>query len=50
MKNKYKFDKKFIIEISIYEIININESIKNKKFEGVSEEILKKKIFNIKFK
>ena len=39
MKNKYKFNKKFIIEISIYKIININESIKNKKFKDVSEKI-----------
>ena len=31
----------------IYEIININESIKNNKFEGVNKEISKKKRFLI---
>ena len=28
-----------VIEISIYEIIDMNESIKDKEFEGVSEKI-----------
>ena len=41
---------KFIIEVSIYKIIDINKSIKNKKFESVNKEISKKKAFNIKFK
>ena len=43
MKNKYKFNKKFIIEVSIYEIIDMNKSIKNKEFEGVNNKILKEK-------
>ena len=43
MKNKYKFNKRFIIEVLIYEIININESIKNKEFKGVNEKKLKEK-------
>ena len=51
MKNKYKFNENFIFEISIYEIININKSIKDKKFKSVNKEILKKKkAFNTKFK
>ena len=45
MKNKYRFNIRFIIEVSIYEIIDINELIKNKKFEGVNEGISKKKDF-----
>ena len=43
MKNKYRFDVRFIIEVSIYKIIDINESIKNKEFEDISEEIPKGK-------
>ena len=34
---------KFITEISIYKIIDINESIKNKEFKDVSEGISKEK-------
>ena len=41
---------RFIIEISIYEIIDINESIENKEFEGVNEKVPKKRVFDIKFR
>ena len=41
---------KFIIEVSIYEIININKSIEDKEFEDVNKKISKKRVFNIKFK
>ena len=34
---------KSVIEVSIYEITDINKSIKNKEFEGVNEEISKKR-------
>ena len=47
MKDKYRLKKKFIIEISIYEIIDINESIKDKEFEVVNKEILKERGFLI---
>ena len=50
MKNKYRFNIRFIIEVSIYEIIDINESIKNlkdKKFKGVNKGILKESGFLI---
>ena len=47
MKDKYRFNIKFIIEILIYEVININESIKNKKFENINKEISEKKRFLI---
>ena len=36
---------KFITEISIYEVINTNKLIKNKKFEGVNEGIPKERKF-----
>ena len=36
---------KFIIEISICEIIDINESLKNKEFKSVNKGILKRKFF-----
>ena len=54
MKDKYRLNIRFIIEVIIYEITDINESIKNiknEKFEGVNEEVSKKKrAFNTKFK
>ena len=37
----------FIIEISIYEVIDMNESIEDKEFEGVNKEISKEKRFLI---
>ena len=36
---------RFIIEVSIYEIININKSIKDKDFKGVNKKNLKKEGF-----
>ena len=41
---------KFIIEVLIYEIININKIFENKEFEGVNKNLKKKKTFNTKFK
>ena len=39
------------MEISIYEIIDINKAFKDKEFESVNEKSLKKKrAFNTKFK
>ena len=37
--NKYKFNKKIIIEVLIREIININELIKDKEFEDIYKKI-----------
>ena len=45
MKNKYKFNMKFIFEVLIYKVIDINESIKNKEFKGVNKKNLKKEGF-----
>ena len=43
MKSEYRFDIRSIIEISIYKVIDIDESIKNKNFEDINEKISKKR-------
>ena len=34
---------KFMIEVLIYKVIDINQSIKDKKFEGVDERVSKER-------